>query len=167
MTTIRKAKDGDAEGIREAHLLSLREVCAKDHTPEEILAWGNRPQDEVRRLMDIQNEHVWVLEMDGQIEGFAHLNLSTVFGRRLARVHGMFLTPTAIGQGFGKKLAAILIDEAKGYGAAEIHLESTLNAHAFYRGLGFQYQGDPTTAHLGAAVVRCIPMQMVLQRNVQ
>jgi N-acetylglutamate synthase-like GNAT family acetyltransferase len=167
MTTIRKATDGDAEGIREAFLRSLREVCAKDHTPEEILAWGSRPQDEVRRLMDIQNEHVWVLELDGRIEGFAHLHLSSVFGRRLGQVHGLYLTPEAMGQGFGKKLAAILIEEAKKFGAAEIRLESTLNAHAFYRGIGFQYDGDPTTAHLGSTVVRCIPMQMVLRSDVQ
>ncbi|RZA06149.1 MAG: GNAT family N-acetyltransferase, partial [Proteobacteria bacterium] len=141
--------------------------CAKDHTPEEILAWGNRPQDDVRRLMDIQAGLVWVLEMDGLIEGFAHLNLSTIFGRRLGHVHGLYLTQVATGQGYGRRLADLLIEEAKAFGAAEIHLESTLNAHAFYRQIGFQYEGDPTTAHLGAAVVRCIPMQMVLQRNVQ
>lgn len=166
MTEIRKATDGDAEGIRAVFLRSLREVCARDHSPEEILAWGSRPQDEMRRRMDIQNEHVWVLETDGRIEGFAHLNLSTIFGRRLGRVHGMYLAPEAIGRGFGKRFASLIVAEAKEYGAAEIHLESTLNAHAFYRGIGFQYYGDPTTAHLGATVVRCIPMQMVLQGNV-
>ncbi len=167
MTTIRKATEGDAEEIQLTFLRSLQEVCAKDHTPDELLAWSRRRHDEGQLMRDIRDGNVWVVELEGMIQGYAHLHLNKFYGRRLGQVHGLYLTPNAIGKGIGTQLARILIEEAKEFGAEEIRLESTLTAHAFYRNIGFEYDGDPTAVHLGGGRVRCIPMQMILGRGVQ
>jgi hypothetical protein len=56
MNEIRRAKPGDAKAIHEAHMKSIQEVCSKDHSFEEISAWGNRPYLEEQRQNSINND---------------------------------------------------------------------------------------------------------------
>lgn len=43
-------------------MLSINEICANDHTPEEIKAWGGRTFDQVNRIPAIQNQFYLVFE---------------------------------------------------------------------------------------------------------
>lgn len=75
MRKVRRARPEDARGIHEAHMRSIREVCSQDHTEEEIRGWGFRPYREDQRINAIVNQHVWVVENSGKIEGYGHLSL--------------------------------------------------------------------------------------------
>lgn len=59
---IRRARHGDEEGIHNAHMKSINEVCAKDYKPEQTAAWGGRDFnfEQKRKLIDTQ--YVWVVE---------------------------------------------------------------------------------------------------------
>lgn len=159
---IRKGKPEDALGIHEAHMRSIREVCSKDHSPEEIRGWGNRPYREEQRLNAIKNQFVWVVDSSDKIEGYGHLALHSENGRVRAHVMGLYLVPEASGKGFGVAIAREMIAEAKRQNAFEINLESTLTAHGFYKKMGFADSGEQATIELGGSKIRYIPMKVVL-----
>ncbi len=158
--TVRKAKPGDALGIHEAHMRSIREVCSKDHSLLEIQGWGNRPYREDQRINAIKNQFIWVIDNCGKIEGYGHLNFISEGSRTRGHIMGLYLVPEACGKGLGLTIANEIIAEAKKQNAFEINLESTLTAHAFYKKLGFLDSGDEATIELGGSKVRYIPMKL-------
>jgi putative acetyltransferase len=162
MKKIRRAQPTDAKGIHEAHMRSIREICAKDHSTEEINAWGYRPFREDHRLNAIANQFVWVVDSDGSVEGYGHLGLETKDYKSVAHIHGLYLAPEAIGLGLGHKIVTAMINEAKEKGAKEIVLESTLTAHKFYQRVGFKDIGPQMKVSIGGVDIRCIPMSMQL-----
>ncbi|HEX7675845.1 MAG TPA: GNAT family N-acetyltransferase [Bdellovibrio sp.] len=162
MPTVRRAKPEDALGIHEAHMRSIREVCSKDHSPEEIKGWGNRPYREDQRVNAIKNQFVWVVDNSGKIEGYGHLSIISDNGRIRAHVMGLYLVPEANGKGFGAAVAKEMLAEARRQNAFEINLESTLTAHSFYEKMGFVDSGELATIELGGSKIRYIPMKLML-----
>lgn len=162
MFEVRRARSKDAIGIHEAHMRSIREVCSKDHTPEEIQGWGNRPYREDQRVDAIQKQHVWVVENGGKIAGYSHLTFFNKDDLIRGYIAALYLAPEANGQGLGAKLVHSMIAEARNQNAIEINLESTLTAHGFYRKMGFRDSGEQSTVEVGGSQVRCIPMTLKL-----
>src|SRR5687768_6896034 len=70
---IRRAVPGDARAIHEAHMRSIREVCAKDYSEEQIRAWAGREFRQNERTAAITRDSVWVVEAEGRVAGYAHL----------------------------------------------------------------------------------------------
>ena len=123
---VRRAAEADIEGIHNAHMKSIQEVCSRDHTPEEIKGWGHRPFRPGERLQALkQHQHyVWVVECDGQIEGYAYFQVlqhppkpASALSMDGARIEvpratghllGLYLTPKILGKGFGKAMLAYL-----------------------------------------------------------
>lgn len=72
---IRKAEMSDRAAIHAAHMRSIREICVKDHGPEEIKGWGFRELGD-RWIEGINNGLVWVVEHRGQIHGVGSIRFS-------------------------------------------------------------------------------------------
>ncbi|WP_413584379.1 GNAT family N-acetyltransferase [Bdellovibrio sp. HCB274] len=159
---IRRARLEDAAGIHEAHMQSIREVCSKDHSPEEIQGWGNRPFNEENRHNAIKNHCLWVVESDDKIEGYGHLQIYERDGVSLAHVHGLYLTPKALSKNNGRKLVSKMIEEASKAAVVTIKLEATLTAHSFYQKMGFADSAPMKTVEIGGSKVSCYPMTMEL-----
>ncbi len=159
---IRRAKLEDAKAIHEAHMLSIQTVCSKHHSLEEIKAWGGRPFKEDQRIEAIQKQHVWVVELDGKIEGYGHLQIYEKEGTKLAHIMGLYFTPKAVGMKFGRILFEMMSSEAKENGAIKLSLESTLTAHGFYKKMGFKDDGGMITVEIAGTPIRCIPTSMEL-----
>lgn len=165
MAKIRWAKEADARGIHEAHMRSIREVCSKDHSPEEVAAWGGRAFNEERVLDAIRNHLVWVVDSGQGIAGYGHLKIYDESGIKRGHVHGLYLTPEVLGQGFGGQIADQMLVQARAAGAVRVTLESTLTAHAFYLRLGLKDKGPMTTVPIAGMPIRCIPMELSLRGN--
>lgn len=159
---IRKAQKKDAEGIHAAHMKSIREVCVKDHGTEEIKGWGFRKYDEKHRLETIGRDPMWVVESDGSIEGYAHLRLYEEEGEKRAHMWALYLTPKVIGKGLGFKLANLMLEQARLFGADKITLQSTLTGHEFYKKIGFKDVGPIQLEEINGYPVRSYPMEMDL-----
>ena len=158
MAHIRIAQKGDEDGIHYSHMISIREVCVHDHGPEEIKGWGYRERG-TRWDSAVENGEVWVVEKEGQIEGHACIRMRD---EQRAHVLGLYLTPTVIGQGFGKKLLLLMIEKAKQAGMKEVTLDSTFTAHDFYKSFGFVDTGPCEQHVIGGYPVSGIPMKLVL-----
>lgn len=159
---IRKAIPEDAYGIHLAHMKSIQEVCSKDHSIEEINAWGNRPYNEEQRLQAIKNELVWVAEYQDNIEGYGHLKFYEKNETQKGHVHGLYLSPKIIGLGCGKEILDKMVYEGIKAGISSITLESTLTAYRFYKEMGFHDLGGQKTLLINGQQVRCYLMEMKL-----
>lgn len=159
---IRKAKIEDAEAIHAAHMKSIREVCIKDHGEEKIRGWGFRGYDEKHRLETISRDPMWVVEIDDKIEGYAHLRLYEKEGEKRAYIWGLYLTPKVIGKGIGYKLASLMLEQARSFGANKITLQSSLTGYKFYKKIGFKETGPLQTEEINGYPVRYYRMEMAL-----
>ena len=158
---IRRAKLGDEKGIHEAHMRSIREVCVKDHGEDEISCWGNRALGD-RWTKAIEEDFVWVVEFQNKIHGHAYIQIEQGKKEIKAFVYGLYLTPEVLGQGGGKKLLALMINEAKNAGVKTVRLDSTKTAHEFYLKQGFLDEGPSKKERIGKSTVTCIPMLLEL-----
>lgn len=159
---IRKATINDALGIHEAHMASIREICSKTHSPDEINAWGYRPYNETQRTEAIKKDEVWVVEIHNKIEGFGHLHFFQNESTLCAHLMGLYLTSNASGKGFGEEILKKMFVICKGKKVKTIFLESSLNAQNFYRRLGFQDVGEQKTVSINNTPIRCQAMRIDL-----
>lgn len=165
MAVIRRARVEDAFGIHDAHMRSIREVCSRSHTPEEIAGWGNREFDRERRADVITNQRVWVAEDGDRVEGFAEVHFREFDGKLRAHLMGLYLTPKVVSQGFGSRLMDLVFEEAKAAGVSRLTLDSTLDAHEFYRRKGFRDAGEMRLTQIGGSFVRNYPMEILIPES--
>lgn len=140
---------------------SIREVCARNHTPEEIIGWGNRTFDSEMWKRVIQDDFVWFIDSEGQIEGYGHLRIyQPEVDIVHASIRGLYLVPEALGQGLGNRLIKMMLIMAGENKASEIFLASTLTAHTFYKKMGFVDSGPQGRISIGGSDVTYIPMRL-------
>lgn len=155
---VRRANLGDEEGIHNAHMESIKEVCSKDYTPEQIAAWGGREYNFESKNNLIKNHHVWVVELAGSIEGYGLLFI----GKKVAEIGALYFTPKALGQGLGHIMVNQMKEVALSLGFKEIYLSSTKTSKKFYEKQGFhQYEEDDSTL-IGGVPVEGHPMKIEL-----
>ena len=156
---IRRALPQDAEHIIQVHERSIREVCAKDYTPEQIEAWAGRKAKAQLWMNTIERDLVWVVELNNKIVGFGHL---AFMEETRAEVMGLYFTPELKGLGAGKKLITIMKDESMLIGVKTLTLYSTLTAKTFYEQCGFLQTESDTTVEMRGVAIPCHPMTCLL-----
>lgn len=155
---VRRASLTDAEGIHQAHMRSIKEVCSKDYSQSEIEAWSGRDFNRKRQEDSIQNDFLWVVENLGEIAGYGHLRLFEKEDLKQGHILGLYLTPEVIGKQIGYRILELMKENAKDYGAKKIDLKSTLSAHEFYKRNGFYENGPLSTIQIDGHSIRCYPM---------
>ncbi len=153
---IRRASHQDADGIVKAHIQSIREVCNKDYSPEQIAAWSGRKFKAELWQQTIDRDYVWVVEANATIQGFGHF---AVMSDEMGEVMGLYFIPTAIGQGLGKGLFSLILAKAKEHNLKKINLHATITAKAFYEALGFYQSGSDDTIEMQGVAIPCYPME--------
>lgn len=159
---VRRATIQDAEGIHLAHMKSIQEICSKDHSPEEIKAWGHRPYREDQRINSIKNDLVWVVEDKGLVQGYGHLKIFEKDGLKCGHIFGLYLTPQVLGKSLGKAIVDMMMQEVVVSNVKQVTLESTITAQEFYRKMGFVNNGPEITIEISGTPIRCYPMKMDL-----
>lgn len=132
-TVIRRASPADADAITPVHVASIRTLCAKDYTQEQIDAWAGWKSPEKYRAAMAAGEVFFVAEIDGVVVGF-----SVLFGDE---VKAVYVHPDYVGRGIGRRLLEALEAEARSRGVAELKLTSTLTSVRFYESCGY-VKGD-------------------------
>ena len=156
---IRRALHSDSQEIIDVHVRSIREICGKDYTPDQIEAWAGRTFKPELWNQAIDRDYIWVIETDEKISGFGHL---AVMDEINGEVLGLYLIPPAIGNGLGKKMIEEFIKVAKDHNLKKINLHSTITAKSFYESLGFHQSGSDTTVEMRGVAIPCYPMELNL-----
>jgi len=90
------------------------------------------------------NDDVWLAERDGTVVGLVAIHVSASLERDGEVANAIVVDEAARRQGVGKQLMAFAEREARRRGCVLLFLttaERRKDAHAFYRGLGFEETG--------------------------
>jgi len=158
--SIRPARPEDCAGICAAHLASIRDICSRDYTPEEVESWcaGKTPET----YAPLIQQYRWlVAELGGRIVGFGELDPAVT--PRTAEIRGLYLAPEAVGRGIGRDLVERLLAMARAAGARRMILKGTLTAEAFYQRMGFRTVERTTHRSRGGLDLACVAMEMALE----
>ena len=158
---IRFARNEDARGILEAHYSAVHQTAYKDYSPEICNDWS-APVTKERISQYLNNsfpyETTIVAEVDGEVAGFGAI-VETVNELRAVYVAARFGR-----RGIGSTLLSELERTAKTRGCTELHLDSSVTAHAFY--LSHNYLVLEHTGHAlrSGRVMACVKMRKSLQQ---
>lgn len=131
---IRVARPEDAKAICRLHVASIRVLCTRDYTPEQIEAWAGpkRAADYVRGME--AGEAMYVAEARGELSGF---------GCRLGNeLRALYVAPTATGGGVGTAILKRIEEDAFAAAIRALELQSTLTAASFYQARAYS-RGEP------------------------
>ncbi|WP_417334717.1 GNAT family N-acetyltransferase [Halobacteriovorax marinus] len=131
---IRKAKVEDMEAVNAAHRRSIKEVCSKDYTAEQIEKWSDVTYALERWKNTIENECCYILEQNNEIYGVCH---SKIHDDNRGEIVGLYLTPEVIGKGLGRKIFEKCLSYVKDFKPALVFINGTITAKGFYEAMGF------------------------------
>ena len=154
---IRPARPGDESGICAAHIASIRGVCARDYTPEQVEAWCEGKTPALYESL-IAKGGWYVAETASGIVGLGAVEIQ---GER-AEVKGLYIAPQVIGQGVGAALLRQLLADARAAGATSVFVKGTTTAEPFYRRAGFVLIGASTHRTRGGVELPSVAMEMPL-----
>ncbi|MBT3982956.1 MAG: GNAT family N-acetyltransferase [Bacteriovoracaceae bacterium] len=157
--TIRKSKIEDKEAINKAHVLSIREVCSKDYTSEQIAGWSALVYSDDIWKKNVAHDHHLVIVVDNSIQGFCH---SKLHPENLGEIMGLYLTPMMIGIGAGRKIFGESLEFLIQGGAKKIHIDATRTAKGFYQKMGFSISGVEQLHETRGIAFEYIPMDMLV-----
>jgi ribosomal protein S18 acetylase RimI-like enzyme len=115
----------------------------------EQLGYPTSPETAARRLQTLAtspHDDVWVAERDGTVVGLVaiHVSGSLEYDGDVAKVSAIVVDEAARRQGVGEQLMRVAEREARRRGCVLLFLttaERRQDAHAFYRGLGYEETG--------------------------
>ncbi len=145
---IRRATPEDAEGITPVHVASIRTLCAKDYTQEQIDAWAGWKSPEKYRAAMAAGEVFFVATVDDRVVGF-----SVLFADE---VKAVYVHPDHVGRRIGRALLDAVENKARARGVDELRLTSTLTSIGFYESRGYvrgQTHEHPVT---GGVTLTCV-----------
>ncbi len=140
--TIRRARREDVERIAELIMLG---AATQTMTADAIRAEARHPgYAEAFAEIDASKDNgLFVAERDGKVVGTFQVTLIpglVARGRKRGKIESVHVAPECRGIGIGKIMIAHALAFAKGRGGGLIELSSNksrLDAHRFYRNLGF------------------------------
>ena len=145
---IRRAVPADAEQITPVHVASIRTLCAKDYTQEQIDAWAGWKSPDKYRAAMAAGEVFFVAEVDGRVVGF-----SVLFGDE---VKAIYLHPDHVGHGLGRRLLEAVEAEARANAVPQLHLTSTLTSVRFYEACGYTKGEEHQHPVTGGVMLTCV-----------
>lgn len=154
MLQIRPAKRGDAQVAFDIRLQAIRHQCGAAYTNEQVMAWTSVPLTDSYRAWVEKDYHLALV--DGVPAATGLINFQS------GELGAVFVLPAFMGQGIGKSMVRYLEHLARKAGLAEIHLEATLNATAFYRCCGFTGTIQSVYHSSSGLQLACVPMRKQL-----
>jgi len=131
----RSAVHADCQAIWRVHSSSIRDVCARVYSADQIEDWaGSLAPVRYQRVID--ELVVVVAEDDLGVVGFGQLDPARCL------VQAVYVRPDRLRAGVGTALLQGLEQRARASGCRRLWLMSTLNAVPFYQAAGFERLRD-------------------------
>jgi GNAT superfamily N-acetyltransferase len=160
--SIRLAVVEDAEAIASIFVNSVKTLCAKDYTHEQVQTIISlHDAESYLEEIEIQQIIIFVAEAETEeIVGFASI---TENGTALG---DLFVHPDCVRQGIGTMLITTLERFARQKQVSRLSVMSSLTGQAFYLACGFQYVKDSGLIDSETGIrVPCVDMVKVLSTD--
>lgn len=160
-TKIRKASSADKENISRLHIASIRKLCAKNYTHEQLNAWTSVLVPSVYDQALREKEFLVAFDSQQDLLGIGILDVEN------AELSAIYIHPNAVGKGVGSKLLNELEKIARNNNVFKITVHSTLNAKGFYVAHGYSEQ-ELTFHNLpNGSKLECISMFKILPKDTE
>jgi putative acetyltransferase len=127
---VRAWREADLPAVSRLYFETVRNVNARDYTPEQIAAWAPRVEADDYWRERFATRRAFVAEVDGAIAGFAELEPP-------GHVDCFYVHHGFQARGIGALMMRRLADEAAALGADRLHAEVSVTARAFFDSQGF------------------------------
>jgi len=128
---IRKASNTDKENILRLHIESIKILCSKHYTREQLNSWTSVLTPSVYDQALQEKEFLIAYESQENFLGMGILDIKN------AEVSAIYVHPDAAGRGVGTELLNELEHLARNSNVHMISVRSTLNAKDFYAVHGY------------------------------
>jgi GNAT superfamily N-acetyltransferase len=147
---IRKATAVDAQSIFDIRILAINNQCSGHYAADDLARWTAGVMSP--QFVQMVEDRAYIATIGDQVVASGMIDLDS------GQVDAVFVSPKLMGQGLGRAMMLHLEFLARAAGLAQLKLDSTLNAAAFYRSLGFS--GDTVASYCssGGLSLACIPM---------
>ena len=151
---IRKATRDDAQAVLHLRSAAIRSRCAGYYPDDQLSKWTSGELTE--QFTEAIETYCYVAISRELIVATGMINLES------GQIDALFVEPTHMSTGLGKKMLSHLEELAHGVGLTQVHLDSTLNAAPFYRAHG--YSGDSVATYESPTGISlaCVPMVKAL-----
>ena len=157
MISIRPAGKEDFDSIQRIFASAIRGLAKDHYTCEQIEVWAER-LDRESFTASIEAGKVFVAEYDGEIAGFAQIDIPT------GEVGSIYVSPEYAGRGIGSEMMIFVEDLASSHGVNSLFLRASLNAVPFYKKAGFVEEGE-IVHQLDSTEFNCVIMRKVLEKH--
>ncbi|WP_204141326.1 GNAT family N-acetyltransferase [Halomicronema sp. CCY15110] len=154
----------DARAVLGIHYAAVRLGAISAYPQEVVEAWSRRPDDDKRiqgiKKGWIENPEMYfvVAKVGDRIVGFGQIDTR-------GEVQGVYVHPIFGRQGIGGRLLAALEEWAIAAGIAQLHLDSSLNAQAFYQRNGFEVVEYGQHQLRSGLFMDCVKMRKLLNAS--
>jgi GNAT superfamily N-acetyltransferase len=148
---IRRAQVSDAPAIWSIRKAAIYKGCAGFYSDDTLKTWAEAPPTE--KFQHRLGRDCYLAIIDGHIAGFGMLDLDS------GHIGAMFVGPSHMGQGVGKKILGYLEDLARASGLKQLHLDASLNAVPVYRACGFTGEQSSRYQSPTGVMLDCVKMQ--------
>ena len=152
---IRHGTEADADAILDLHVRSIREICSRDYTPEQIEAWVG-PKRAAHYLEPIRGQRLWVAERDGRVVGLGDYHATR------NEICAVYIHPDFVGQGIGRALFQVVTRELKARGFSEAVLDASLTSVGFYEAMGCRKIEESQHMFRPGVFIPCVRMAVQL-----
>ncbi|EEA04310.1 GCN5-related N-acetyltransferase [Burkholderia sp. H160] len=150
MLTIRKATCDDAFDAWRIRKASVYAACAEHYPAASLSAWvDGTPTD---KWASVVERDFYVAVDEGLVVGTGMLTMAN------GQVDAIFVRPSHMGRGIGRKMMEFLEALAGDHGVAAMRLDATLNAAPFYRRCGWSGDAVSTYRTSRGLELACVPM---------
>jgi ribosomal protein S18 acetylase RimI-like enzyme len=151
----------DARAVLGIHYAAVRLGAIAAYPQEVVEAWSRRPDDDKRiqgiKKGWIENPEMYfvVVKVGDRIVGFGQIDTR-------GEVQGVYVHPIFGRRGLGRRLLAALEEWAIAAGIAQLHLDASLNAKAFYQRNGFEVVEYSQHQLRSGVLMDCVKMRKLL-----
>lgn len=128
---LRKAGQGDRDGIWTVFLTSALELCGTHYEREEVLAWTRSVEPDTFADAIVSRKTLVAVD-DGKIVAFGQ------FDPAESVVEALYVAPGSTGKGLGRRILNRFEEAALARGSGWIQMSSTLNAVGFFEKEGYK-----------------------------
>lgn len=137
--SIRRAREADAEAIRDVHLASIGGLGDVQYTDEQVAAWAH-DRDPADYPIGEEDTTVFLAERSGSIVGFGYVSMEPdeAFEAEVdGKIAAIYVHPAMARQGIGTTIYQALETRAREVGLDSLGLWASLNAVPFYEVHGY------------------------------
>jgi putative acetyltransferase len=135
--TIRQARRSDLPEILKLFVETVKAVCAKDYSAEQVAVWISSIDDKERWINKLENQSFLIGESGTKILGCASLESTNYLDL-------LYVSKDHQGQGVASSLYHHIEAEAMSQGATVLESDVSITAKPFFEKIGFKVMSEQT-----------------------